>query len=54
MDPARLLALQEVDSAIDRLRHRTEVLEAGSELGAARAEAGASFACRSTRWLATS
>jgi hypothetical protein len=41
MDPARLLALQEADSAIDRLRHRREVLEAGGELGAARAEADA-------------
>jgi len=41
MDPARLLALQDADSAIDRLRHRKEVLEAGGELGAARAEADA-------------
>jgi len=41
MDPARLLALQEVDTAIDRLRHRKGVLEAGGELGAARAEADA-------------
>jgi len=41
MDPARLLALQEADSAIDRLRHRKEILEAGGELGAARAEADA-------------
>jgi len=41
MDPARLLALQETDSAIDRLRHRKRVLEAGGELGAARADADA-------------
>ena len=41
MEPAGLLALQEVDTAIDRLRHRKDVLEAGGELGAARAEADA-------------
>ena len=41
MDHARLLALQEADSAIDRLRHRKSVLEAGGELGAARADADA-------------
>jgi hypothetical protein len=41
MDQARLLTLQEVDSAVDRLRHRQEALEAGGELAAARAEADA-------------
>lgn len=41
MDPDRLFTLQEVDTAIDRLRHRKETLEAGGELGAARAEADA-------------
>ncbi|HEY7659888.1 MAG TPA: hypothetical protein VIC58_04750 [Actinomycetota bacterium] len=32
----RLLELQEIDSAIDRLRHRREQLEAGEELASAR------------------
>lgn len=41
MDLARLLTLQEVDSTIDRLRHRMDVLESGGELAAARAEADA-------------
>jgi predicted nucleic acid-binding Zn-ribbon protein len=40
MDPARpLLELQELDTAIDRLRARTRALEAGDDLAAARAEA---------------
>jgi hypothetical protein len=40
MDPARpLLALQELDTAIDRLSARLRALEAGEDLAAARAEA---------------
>jgi predicted nucleic acid-binding Zn-ribbon protein len=34
----RILELQELDSAIDRLEHRREQLEAGGELAAARSE----------------
>lgn len=34
----RLLELQEIDSTIDRLKHRREQLEAGEELAAARTE----------------
>jgi predicted nucleic acid-binding Zn-ribbon protein len=42
MDPAaRLLDLQAVDLAIDRLRARQRVLESGSEIGTARATADA-------------
>jgi uncharacterized protein len=42
MDPAaRLLDLQAVDLAIDRLRARQRVLESGSEIGTARAAADA-------------
>lgn len=41
MDMARLLALQEVDTAIDRLSARKRTLEAGGELAAAREEADA-------------
>lgn len=41
MDMARLLALQEIDTAIDRLTARKEVLESGGELGIARNEADA-------------
>jgi predicted nucleic acid-binding Zn-ribbon protein len=39
MDMARLLALQEIDTAIDRLSARKAVLESGGELAAARNEA---------------
>lgn len=39
MDMARLLALQEIDTAIDRLSARKRTLESGGELAAARAEA---------------
>lgn len=41
MDMAKLLALQEIDTAIDRLIARREVLESGGELVAARSEADA-------------
>jgi Zn-ribbon protein, possibly nucleic acid-binding len=41
MDMARLLALQGIDTAIDRLSMRKEVLESGGELAAARNEADA-------------
>ncbi len=41
MEMARLLALQEVDTAIDRLSSRKLMLEAGGELAAAREEADA-------------
>ena len=41
MDMARLLALQEIDTAIDRLTARKLALETGDELGAARSEADA-------------
>jgi predicted nucleic acid-binding Zn-ribbon protein len=41
MDMARLLALQEIDTTIDRLTARKEVLESGGELAAARDEADA-------------
>ena len=41
MDMARLLALQEIDTAIDRLTARKKVLESGGELAAARNEADA-------------
>jgi predicted nucleic acid-binding Zn-ribbon protein len=41
MDMAKLLALQEIDTAIDRLIARREVLESGGELVAARNEADA-------------
>ena len=41
MDMARLLALQEVDTALDRLSARKRTLEAGGELAAAREEADA-------------
>lgn len=41
MDMAKLLALQEIDTAIDRLIARREVLESGGELVAARTEADA-------------
>lgn len=41
MDMARLLALQEIDTAIDRLGARKEVLESGGEFAAARNEADA-------------
>ena len=39
MDMARLLALQEIDTTIDRLSARKKVLESGGELAAARNEA---------------
>jgi uncharacterized protein len=39
MDMASLLALQEIDTAIDRLTARNEVLRSGGELSAARNEA---------------
>jgi uncharacterized protein len=42
MDTARLLTLQEIDTAIDRLGAREEVLESGGELAAARNQADAS------------
>ena len=41
MTTPRLLALQEADTAVDRLRARRSSLEAGSELAAVRAEADA-------------
>jgi hypothetical protein len=41
MEMARLLALQEVDTAIDRLSARRRTLEAGGELAASREEADA-------------
>jgi predicted nucleic acid-binding Zn-ribbon protein len=41
MDTSGLLALQEVDTAIDRLSARKDVLDTGGELAAARAEADA-------------
>lgn len=41
MEMARLLALQEIDTAIDRMTARKRVLEAGGELAAARSEADA-------------
>ena len=41
MTTPRLLALQEVDTAIDRLRFRVRSLEEGGELAAVRAEADA-------------
>ena len=41
MDMARLLTLQEIDTAIDRLSAREEVLESGGELAAARNQADA-------------
>ncbi len=41
MEMARLLALQEIDTAVDRLTARKRVLESGSELASARAEADA-------------
>ena len=41
MTTPRLLALQEVDTAIDRLRSRVRSLEEGGELAAVRAEADA-------------
>jgi predicted nucleic acid-binding Zn-ribbon protein len=41
MDMARLLALQDIDTAIDRLSARKAVLESGGELAAARNEADA-------------
>ena len=41
MDMSRLLALQEIDTALDRLGARREVLESGDELSAARNEADA-------------
>ena len=41
MDMARLLTLQEIDTAIDRLSARKEVLESGGELAAARNQADA-------------
>ena len=41
MDTARLLTLQEIDTAIDRLGARGEVLESGGELAAARNQADA-------------
>jgi predicted nucleic acid-binding Zn-ribbon protein len=41
MDTARLLTLQEIDTAIDRLGAREEVLESGGELAAARNQADA-------------
>lgn len=41
MEMARLLALQEIDTATDRLTARKQALESGGELAAARAEADA-------------
>ncbi|MGZ5295421.1 MAG: zinc ribbon domain-containing protein [Actinomycetota bacterium] len=41
MDLARLLALQEIDTTVDRLAARSQVLESGGELAAARNEADA-------------
>jgi uncharacterized protein len=41
MDMARLLALQEIDTAIDRLTARKDVLESGGEFADARNEADA-------------
>ena len=41
MEMARLLALQEIDTAIDRLSSRKRALEAGGELAASREEADA-------------
>jgi len=41
MDMVRLLTLQEIDTAIDRLSARKEVLESGGELAAARNQADA-------------
>jgi uncharacterized protein len=41
MEMARLLALQEIDTAIDRMTARKRVLESGGELASARAEADA-------------
>jgi uncharacterized protein len=41
MDMARLLTLQEIDTAIDRLSARKAVLESGGELAAARSQADA-------------
>jgi predicted nucleic acid-binding Zn-ribbon protein len=41
MDMARLLALQEIDTAIDRLSARRAVLESGGELATARSQADA-------------
>ncbi len=41
MEMVRLLALQEIDTAIDRLTARKGTLESGGELAAARAEADA-------------
>ena len=41
MDMARLLALQEIDTTLDRLSARKKVLESGGELAAARNEADA-------------
>jgi uncharacterized protein len=41
MEMAPLLALQEIDTAIDRLTARKQALESGGELAAARAEADA-------------
>ncbi|MGZ5298709.1 MAG: zinc ribbon domain-containing protein [Actinomycetota bacterium] len=41
MDLARLLALQEIDTTVDRLAARRQVLESGGELAAARNEADA-------------
>lgn len=41
MDMAKLLVLQEIDTAIDRLSARRDVLESGGELVAARNEADA-------------
>lgn len=41
MDMPRLLELQEIDTAIDRLRARMQVLESGAELAEAREEADA-------------
>ena len=41
MEMARLLVLQEIDTAIDRMTARKRVLESGGELASARAEADA-------------
>jgi uncharacterized protein len=41
MEMARLLALQEIDTAIDRMTARKRVLESGGQLASARAEADA-------------
>lgn len=41
MEMARLLALQEIDTAVDRMTARKRVLESGGELASARAEADA-------------